>query len=165
MTNQNKNKRNYEAGYYTATRLLGRRPHSRLELAQKLRQRGYPDTIIEKVLGDCEAHHFIDDAATCDSYCRELIRKGFGPGMIRRRLAGRGIEGSLIESVLETRYPQDVIRATARAVAARKRDQLEARFSEKGAISARLTRFLTQRGFPMDIIYAIIRDLIGDKTS
>jgi regulatory protein len=164
MTTQNKTKRNYETGYHTATRLLGRRPHSRQELAQKLRQRGYSEPIIEEILGDCQAHHYIDDAAACDSYCRELIRKGFGPRMIRQRLAGRGIEASLIESVLETSYPSDLIRATARAVAARKRGQLESRFSENSAINVRLTRFLTQRGFPLDIIHAIINERTGDES-
>jgi regulatory protein len=165
MTTHDKTDRDYEPTYSTAVRLLGRRAHSRKELARKLRQRGYLDAVIEKVLQNCEAHHYIDDAAACDSYCRELIRKGAGPRMIRQRLAGRGIQKSLIESVLETRYPQDVVRATARAVATRKRDQLAARLLQKGAINARLARFLTQRGFPMDIIHAIIEEHSGDELS
>lgn len=154
----------YRSAYSSAIRLLGRRAHSRKELAQKLRRRGYPDPIIDEVLESCEGRRYLDDEAACHSYCRELIRKGAGPRMIRRRLAERGIKEGLIESVLETRYPPDLIRATALAVAARKRDQLENRFSEKGAIFARLARFLTQRGFPMDIIDAIIKDLNGDES-
>ena len=165
MTTHDKTNRDDEAAYSTALRLLGRRAHSRKELARKLRQRGYPDPVIEEVLRKCEAHHYIDDAAACDSYCRELIRKGAGPWMIRQRLVGRGINNSLIESVLETRYPQDVVRVTARAVAARKRDQLAARLSEKGAINARLARFLNHRGFPMDIIHAVIEEHSDDESS
>lgn len=168
MTAQDNKKPNdettYQAAYHTAIRLLGRRAHSRKELAQKLGRRGYPDPIIDAVLRSCENHHYIDDAATCDSYCRELIRKGFGPRMIRQRIAKRGIKRDLIESVLETRYPRDAVRTTARAVAARKRDQLEGRFSEKRAIATRLARFLSQRGFPAGVIRDIVAEQGGDES-
>jgi regulatory protein len=133
-------------------------------LAHKLRQRGAADQIVTLVIRRCEECGYIDDAATCDSYCRELIRKGFGPRMIHQRLARRGITAELIQSTLETRYPQDVVLATARLVAARKSRQLGSRFRVKVELHTRLARFLAQRGFPSAIIHEALNDPSSDHT-
>jgi regulatory protein len=164
MRTRNKTKIDYEATYQRAIRLLTRRAHSRDELAQKLRQHGASEQIIDQVMVRCEERRYIDDAAACDSYCRELIRKGFGPRMIRQRLSGRGIAGELIQSALEILYPHDVVLATARAVATRKSQQLGSRFRKKFEIRMRLARYLTQRGFPSGIIHDILDDPLDDNS-
>jgi regulatory protein len=164
MKTREKAKLYFEAAYFQAVRLLGRRAHSRYELAQKLRQRGHADRIIAQVLARCEEHRYIDDATTCDSYCCELIRKGFGPRMIRQRLAGRGIAAELIQNVLEVRYPPEIVVSAARTVAAHKSHQLGNRFREKMEVRTRLARFLTQRGFPSDIIHEILNTPPADNS-
>lgn len=164
MKTRERAKLDFEAVYLQAVRLLGRRAHSRNELAQKLRQRGHADEIIAQVLARCEEHRYIDDATTCDSYCRELIRKGFGPRMIRKRLAGRGIAAELIQNALEVRYPREIVLSTARTVAARKSHLLGNRFREKMEVRTRLARFLTQRGFPSGIIHEILSTRPGDNS-
>ena len=164
MKTRDKAKLDFEAVYLQAVRLLGRRAHSRNELAQKLRQRGHADQVITRVLKRCEERHYIDDATTCDNYCRELIRKGFGPRMIRHRLAGRGIATELIQNALEARYPREVVLSTARKLAARKSRQLGNRVREKMEMRTRLARFLTQRGFPSGIVHEILNDPTGDNS-
>ena len=144
------------AAYDTAIRLLGRRGHGRRELQLKLRQRGYAEAAIDEALTRCEAHNYIDEAATCESYCRELIRKGRGPRAIRQRLAQRGFDRGLIDATLAAHYPATAIQATARAVADRKADQLKARHKAAGDLRTRLARFLTQRGFPSDVVHQAI---------
>jgi len=153
-----------EAAYRAAIRLLGRRAHSRKELAQKLRQRGYAEAVRTEALRRCEAQNYLDDAAACEGYCLELIRKGFGPRAIRQRLAGRGFDGALIGSVLVALYPREVVRETARAVAVRKADQLRARYHESLELRARLTRYLNQRGFPADILHEVVAIAVNDVT-
>jgi regulatory protein len=164
METREKAKLDIDAVYLQAVRLLGRRAHSRNELAQKLRRRGHADQVIAQVLSRCEERRYIDDATTCDSFCRELIRKGFGPRMIRQRLAGRGIAAELIQNALEVRYPPEIVRSTARTVAARKSHQLGNRFREKMEVRKRLARFLTQRGFPSGIIHEILNTPSGDNS-
>jgi regulatory protein len=149
------------AAYHAATRLLCRRGHSRKELLLKLRQRGYEDTAIDAALERCERHNYIDDTATCGHYCRELIRKGQGPLTIRQRLVQRGFDRALIDTTIKAHYPSAIIHETAQAVAARKAGQLKARYKEKLDLRRRLARFLTQRGFPTEVIHSTLDRTIG----
>jgi regulatory protein len=160
MKRRHPSKPDIEAAYETAIRLLAQRPHGQKELEQKLRQRGYGDPIRRVVLRRCMEGGYIDDAATCEAYCRELIRKGFGPRAVRQRLAGRGMDDKLVRSTLTTRYPQEAVYKNARTVAARKLQQLRDRFREKSELRMRLARFLAQRGFPADSAHDIIDELI-----
>lgn len=140
------------AAYQAATRLLCRRGHSHNELKLKLSQRGFEEAVIDAALARCQRHNYLDDPTTCEHYCRELIRKGQGPRAIRQRLAQRGFEQALIEATLEAHYPTDTIIETAQAVAARKAEQLKTRHKERFDLRTRLARFLTQRGFPADVV-------------
>jgi regulatory protein len=151
-----------EAAYATAVSLLARRPHTRKELEQKLLQRGYADKIRSDVIRRLNEHAFIDDETTCENYCLELIRKGFGPRAIRQRLAGRGIDNGLIRKALTAHYPLEAVRESARRAAVRKLKQLESRYAEKSKLRPRLARFLAQRGFPADIVHEVMDDVIDD---
>ena len=161
MTDGKKSERDFEAACRLAVRLLGRRAHSRRELEQKLRRRGVAEQTGAAVLTYCDDRGYIDDPAACEGYCRELIRKGFGPRAIRQRLNRRGLDGELIQSVVATRYPDAVVRKTAKKVALRKAGQLEGRYPEKTDQRRRLIRFLTQRGFPADVIHEVLAEVIG----
>jgi regulatory protein len=161
MENQNKAQGDAAAAYETAVRLLARRAHTRKELARKLRQRGYAEQISAEALDRCEANHYIDDGAACEGYCRELIRKGYGPRAIRRRLADRGIDPGLIGSALAAHYPQALVHATAATIARRKLHQLESRFRDPKELRPRLKRFLSQRGFPTDLLHEVVDELLG----
>jgi regulatory protein len=161
MKIRNKSQPDLETAYETAIRLLARRPHSRKEVTQKLRLRGCPDPILSEVLRRLIDKGYIDDAATCETYCQELIRKGFGPRVIRQRLASRGIDAGLIRSALTRHYLFEVVRENARRAALRKKGQLESRCLKKNELRMRLARFLTQRGFEPDIIHEVMVDLIG----
>ena len=150
-----------EAAYETAVRLLARRAHSRGELARKLRRKGYADPIGNAAIDRCEALGYIDDTAACESYCRELIRKGYGPRAIHQRLTARAIHSDLIRSALATHYPEELVFTTATAVAHRKLRQLENRFRSPVELRPRLARFLMQRGFTRDTVQAVMENLLA----
>lgn len=161
MKIRDKSQPDLETAYETAIRLLARRPHTQKELTQKLRLRGCPDPILSEVLSRLIDKGYIDDAAACETYCQELIRKGFGPRVIRQRLASRGIDAGLIRSALTTYYLFEVVRENAKTAAIRKKRQLENRCLNENELRMRLMRFLTQRGFGPDIIHEVMADLIG----
>jgi regulatory protein len=143
-------------------RLLARRPHSRKELEQKLLQRGFADQIRSDVIRRLDEQGYLDDAATSENYCLELIRKGFGPRVIRQRLAGRGIDNKLVRRALTAHYPLEAVRENAGRTADRKVKQLQNRYSEKSKLRVRLARFLAQRGFPADIIHAVMDEELDE---
>ncbi|MDJ0782813.1 MAG: regulatory protein RecX [Desulfosarcinaceae bacterium] len=151
-----------DTAHHTAIRILARRPHSGRELSRKLRQRGFSEETVAKVLAYCEANRFIDDAATSETYCRELIRKGFGPRAVRQRLSAHGFDTGLIQDTLAKVYTEEVIRNTAHKVGSRKLTQLQMRYAGKEEITPRLARYLAQRGFPATIVQDTLRQLLND---
>lgn len=83
-----------------AIRLLARREHSCLELARKLRQRGWPGPEIDRVLGDLADRGLQSDERFAEGFVRMRSQKAYGPVRIRAELGERGIDRSLIDRML-----------------------------------------------------------------
>ena len=152
-----------ETAYRAAIRLLGRRAHSRRELVDKLRRREHSPESVAEVIRRCEAHRYLDDEAACEGYCRELMRKGQGPRAIRQRLAGRGFDGDLIERTMDAQCSREAVMTSARSLSARKARQLLQRHGDPRKVRPRLARFLTQRGFPTEVVLKAIDEALGAK--
>ncbi len=83
-----------------ALALLARREHSRLELAAKLRRRGFAADQIGACLDALEAVQLLSDERFAEQYVRSRVEKGYGPLRIRRELRERGVAASLVERAL-----------------------------------------------------------------
>ena len=64
--------------------LLARREHSRLELRQKLVQRGFPSDRIEPVLDQLVEERLLDENRYAELYACARADKGYGPLRIAR---------------------------------------------------------------------------------
>ena len=85
-----------------ALELLARREHSRLELRQKLAQRGFTATDIEPVLDALVAEGLLDERRYAELYACSRADKGYGPLRIARELRERGIPDALTDAALAT---------------------------------------------------------------
>ena len=74
-----------------AMELLARREHSRLELRQKLMQRGFPSDLIEPVLDQLIEDCLLHEGRYAELYACGRADKGYGPLRIARELRERGI--------------------------------------------------------------------------
>ncbi len=83
-----------------AIRLLARREHSHLELSRKLRQRGWPDPALERVLSELADQGLQSDERFAESFVRMRSQKAYGPIRIRAELGERGIDRGLIDRAL-----------------------------------------------------------------
>ncbi len=81
----------YQRALNSALRILTGRDHSRYELVQKLKQRGFSPDIIEKVVLECQRLDYVDDNRTSRVYIRQLMRKGYGAKRIRVELKRKGL--------------------------------------------------------------------------
>ncbi len=63
----------YQRALNSALRILTGRDHSRYELVQKLKQRGFLPDIIEKVVLECERLDYVDDNRTSRVYISCLM--------------------------------------------------------------------------------------------
>ncbi|MCK4594373.1 regulatory protein RecX [bacterium] len=85
----------------TAYRLLSRRDHSERELEKKLGRRFEPETIAA-VLENLRVQDLVNDRRFAKSFARQLLAKGpCGEGLIRRKLAGRGVAPAIIDQTLD----------------------------------------------------------------
>lgn len=137
--------------------LLARREHSRYELYNKLRQKGFESNEIEAALERLLSDGLLDDARFAESYVRYRAQAGFGPLRICLELRERGIEESVINDLIN--QPEIDWEKHLRAAWLKKYNQLEP-FGSK-AYAAQL-RFLTQRGFAPETIHKILQHIVSE---
>lgn len=94
--------------YNKAVDLLSRRDHSKKELIEKLRQKGYGEfalTAVEKL----EVYGYIDDRRFAFAFAEELIRlKSYGKKRVEQELYRKGIDRDIISAVIsECEFPSE----------------------------------------------------------
>lgn len=83
-----------------ALELLARREHSRLELRQKLLQRGFPSDHIEATLDRLVEERLLDENRYAELYACGRADKGYGPLRIARELRERGVPEDAVAATL-----------------------------------------------------------------
>ena len=133
-----------------ALQYLARREYSRTELRNKLLPRVQEGEDIEAVLDDLAKCNWLSDARAATQLVHAR-RSRFGTQRITHELRQKGIGENLIAEALP--HLKETELEAAREVWQKKfgihpQDQKE---------KARQARFLQSRGFPMDIIFKVIR--------
>lgn len=135
---------------HRALRALGRREHSRAELAQKLAPHGTAEDIAA-LLDELQQTHLL-----CDARCAEaVVRAGaarLGPARLRHALRTKGIAPDLIEAALAAADGDELEHARSvwqRKFAAAPADRTE---------YARQARFLQGRGFSAATIRRLLKE-------
>lgn len=137
--------------------LLARREHGRIELRRKLRSRGAPVELIEPALDRLAEEGLLSEARYLESFVRMRANAGYGPLRIREELSQRGLSREDIEQALRdsgfdwSAQLQDVWRR--KFAGELPSDQRE---------RARQGRFLSYRGYPLDLISRLLRGNSAD---
>ena len=84
-----------------AVNLLARRDHAKLELANKLKIKGYDHREIDNVLNELIQAGYLSESRFVENYIRWRCQKGYGPERIARELASRGITDTMIADLLD----------------------------------------------------------------
>ena len=144
----------YRKALNTALRILTGRDHSKHELSQKLKARGYAIEVIDEVISECKRFDYINDERTAQVYIRHLHRKGYGRNRIRFELNSKGLGGKNLQAVLsksisnadECQCAEKIFQKHARRFD-REKDVLKRR--------DKIYRFLYGRGFSKAVISEI----------
>ncbi|MFZ3203344.1 MAG: recombination regulator RecX [Pseudomonas sp.] len=134
--------------------LLARREHGRVELTRKLRQRGAPVELIDTALERLAQEGLLSEARYLESFVSYRARAGYGPLRIREELIQRGLSRVDVEQAL-------------RDSGIDWREQLEQTWRRKFAGQlpgdarerAQQGRFLSYRGYPLDLIGRLLRGI------
>lgn len=151
--------RTVDSGRRYGVWLLSRREYSRFQIAQKLRQKEYPDDVAMAVLDWLEEMGLQSDRRFMEMDVRRRLASGKGPAYVRRALSVAGISGmdEEISMAIEGALPDPVLRATE--ILARKFRS----FSGDRKDRDRAYRFLASRGFSMDVIGDAVRAFVAQS--
>ena len=141
----------------TAVRLLTRRDHSRYEVRQKLKRRGFGPNEIRAAVTECERLSYIDDERTARVYIGQLVRRGFGFRRIAIELKKKGLQGRNIEEILEQQQVEIDEQEIARRVLQKKMKSFERQADPKKRRD-KIYRFLDYRGFSRSLISELIKE-------
>ena len=135
----------------TAMDLLARREHGRVELTRKLRQRGAPPEMIETALDRLTEEGLHCEARYLESFVSYRARSGYGPARIRKELSQRGLQRADIDLALRECGIswQTQLEDTWRR-------KFAGKLPEDAKERARQGRFLSYRGYTMDMIGRVL---------
>lgn len=134
--------------------LLARREHGRVELTRKLRQRGAPVELIDSALERLAQEGLLSEARYLQSFVGYRARAGYGPLRIREELIQRGLPRADVEQALRDSgidWGEQLEQTWRRKFAG----QLPADARER----AQQGRFLSYRGYPLDLIGRLLRGI------
>ncbi|MBK4785159.1 MAG: regulatory protein RecX [Pantoea sp. Pent] len=148
-------------------RILSQRDHSRDELKRKLQlnnQRAawlqqqesqpIPEALLEKVLDWCQENGWLNDQRFTERFIQSRARKGYGPQRVRMELQQKGIDRDEINQALfdsEVDWSQCAVEVAKRKFG----EPLPQSWAEKSKVQ----RFLMSKGFMMEDIQAIFRNI------
>jgi regulatory protein len=142
----------------TALKLITRRPLTTKELIDKLRRKGVPTALADETAVEFSEKGYIDENAITEDHIRYGKEYKFvGKFMLRLELRNRGLNDLVIEENLELHYPDSDEIIVARKLTERKLKALKGLPVE--AIERRLGGAMQRRGFPGDVIAAVIREI------
>ena len=143
---------------FRAVDLLSRREHSEAELRRKLVHKGFAIEAVNAVLKRLQERQWQSNERFAESFFRQRVEQGYGPLRIRMEMSQKGLSDLEIEAVFtdfapdwrelaKQRYQRRFGDANGNIV---KLQQLEVK--ER----AKRQRFLAQRGFTAEQVYAAI---------
>jgi len=151
-------KENYLAIREQSWRYLSRRIHSKKELSDKLKMKGYNKEYIDKIILELEDKNYLNDA----SFARQVVideinLKKNGPVLIKNKLLKKGVENSLISSILDELYDERMQYHNCQYLANKKKGLLKN--SHDRSTRTKLGNFLIQKGFSWEMCNRVISEM------
>ena len=136
---------------HAAMDLLSRREHTRRQLADKLRSRGYDEAEIDEAIARLADEGLQSDARFAEAYVHQRRERGYGPLRIRRELAERGVDDGLIAAAMDGGFDWDA------SMQEQRRRKFGEALPEDYRERMRQARFLQNRGFSADAVMRLFR--------
>ncbi len=146
----------HEKAKQRAFRLLAIRARSEKELRSKLKEKGYDESIVGGVTARLRELRYLDDESFARSWARNLaVNRLWGNIRIEASLRDKGIPRELIERVIKE-VREELSEQKALVELLRKKEGARTTKMD-GKDKRRLVRSLMGKGFPLDLIFDVIR--------
>lgn len=140
-------------------RYLQRRAHLVNELRTKLRQKKYPNEIIDQAIEILRQKKYLDDSSFIRQFIKDAVYlKRTGPLLIKQKLLAKGAGRQQVEEILLASYSEAQQLGNAAYLAEKKSQTLHLDQNKK---RQRLFSYLRQKGFETDIILSVLAEVAG----
>jgi len=139
-----------------ALQYIAKKMRSSFEVQQKLRQVGYPLSVIEGIVQEFRDKQYIDDRDYAETFTRDFLKfKEAGVFKLKKSLQQKGIAANLIEQTIEKYFSSEQQLQKARRLAEKKLQLIK----EKEKKKERIYRYLIQKGFENSVVAQTLNDL------
>lgn len=147
-----------------AFRLLARRLHSTHELKLKLIKKKYDKLIIDNVIQSLKEENYLNDDQFAKLLTEEkYVKKKFGKNKIRAELYKKGIDKSVIDSILNNQ-DDELNYDNAIFLAKKKLKFLNEKKTDKKKLKEKLYSFLSRKGYDSELIMKVINNMNFDSS-
>jgi regulatory protein len=146
-----------DKAFQEALRILGRRDYFRLELAERLRSKGFAEEEVIRALDRCGELGLLDDRRNARRFAElRAVSKGWGPRRIEAELVRRGVGSELAREVAALDHD---LEAEALTMAMRRLERRAApRWWRLHDRRGRMLSSLIGRGFDPDTALEAVRE-------
>ena len=147
-----------------AMKLLGRKPHSRVELQAKLLKKCDDAVAVDSVLDDLVEHGWLDDRAVAEQLVQEQMKKGaasreFLMNKLRVKKIDSTLAGQVVDELLSEVDQFDAAIKLAERELARLTDRHSQQPLQPEVAIRRISSTLTRRGFDSEMVESVVHRL------
>jgi regulatory protein len=145
--------------YSKALRMIGRRPHSILEIKRKLKEQGFEVDIIGSALDTLKQQNYVNDEEFAKALTESRIHyQRKGRNYVRQELQQRGVSKELIQGAIDQINPEEEYQ-TALTLAKKKWDLTTGTNQDK---RRKTLSFLMRRGFTGAVVSKVLQEVAND---
>jgi len=141
-----------------ALMLLGYRERSLREIKIRMRQKGYEEKLVEKVVKYLKDRNLINDKRFTQLWAESRIKKGYGRWRIQSELEQKGVNREITDEILKDLYSGIDEVQVALDLVEKKRWVSK----EPPRLTERVSNLLKRRGFSFEVISNVVEKI--DKT-
>ncbi|KXG75030.1 RecX family transcriptional regulator [Thermotalea metallivorans] len=146
-----------------AIKLLSYRPRTAKELQQKMKEKGYEDSVIENTLSVLKEHNYINDEDFAKSFIKDKMQfRKIGKIRMKQELSQKGVEKNIIHKVMAEHMDSEKELETALALG-RKKLETTYKNDDRKAQYRKLGSFLQSKGFAYDMIIKVLNMLLKEQ--
>lgn len=144
----------YKKAKTYAWKRLARKNQPAVELRKHLQDREYSESIIERVIQECQSAGYIDDQAWMDAFVRRETARNQSPRAIAFKLQQKGLSKEIIQEALNRLCGEDARAHSIRALISKKSKTVDLNDRKQ---KDKLVASLLRKGFNLSEIFAILR--------
>ncbi|MCK4617302.1 regulatory protein RecX [Candidatus Aerophobetes bacterium] len=138
-----------------ALMLLGYRERSLREIEMRMRQKGYEEKLVEKVVKYLKDRNLINDKRFTQLWAESRIKKGYGKWRIQSELEQKGVNREITDEILKDLYSGIDEVQVALDLVEKKRWVSK----EPPRLTERVSNLLRRRGFSFEVISNVVEKI------